>query len=199
MNSIICTAPEYSLKYDEKTNDLNDRTYQDLCKNYGKNSKIKCPCMNREYLITSSWTKTHFDSLKHRNWKTNQQNEYIKEFGHCVSSEQIIEKQNKEIKNYKKLTYNYNETIKTINKLNEDIKNENEDIKRELKKINEENIEMVNEIKKYKENEIQFSKDILSYEKDIITLSKEKDLLNFKLNKNTIKFKTQKNPKPFRT
>ena len=25
MNSLICTAPEYSLKYDEKTNDLSDR------------------------------------------------------------------------------------------------------------------------------------------------------------------------------
>ena len=192
MNSLICTAPEYSLKYDEKTNDLSDRTYQELCKNYGKNSKIKCPCMNREYLITSAWVKAHFESQKHRNWKTMQQNEYIKEFGHCVSSEQIIDKQNKEIKNYKKLTHNYNETIKKINRLNEEIKSENQ-------KISEENKKLLDEIKKYKENEIQLSKDILNYEKDIITLSKEKDLLNFKLNKNTIKFKAHKNPKPFRT
>ena len=75
---IVTVAPEYTLKFDEKEDELRDRTYQELIRDFGKNAKIRCPCQNREYIITSQWCKTHCISQKHQNWKTLQQKEHIK-------------------------------------------------------------------------------------------------------------------------
>mgnify|MGYP003677618978 CR=1 FL=1 len=95
---IVPVAPEYTLKFDEKENELRDRTYQELIRDFGKNTKIKCHCMEREYDITSQFCKTHLNCQKHIIWKTTQQKDHIKKHGHCTSAEQIVDLQSKEIK-----------------------------------------------------------------------------------------------------
>ena len=49
-------------------------------------------------LFTPQWCKSHFNSQKHQNWKTLQQKEHIKKHGHCISAEQIVDQQSKEIR-----------------------------------------------------------------------------------------------------
>ena len=100
---IINVAPEYTLKYDGKGDELRDRTYSELINEYGRNTMIKCLCMNREYPITSQWVKTHLSCQKHNHWKTEQQNQHIKTHGHCVSAEAIVDQQAKELRQYKKM------------------------------------------------------------------------------------------------
>ena len=91
---------EYNLKYDEKTEGLRDKTYSELVKEHGQGN-IKCACMNRVYQISSQFVRSHFDTQKHKNWVVQSQKEYIKNFGHCCSQQDIINSQNKELRELK--------------------------------------------------------------------------------------------------
>jgi hypothetical protein len=91
---------EYNLKYDEKTEGLRDKTYSELVKEHGQ-GEIKCACMNRVYQISSQFVRSHFDTQKHKNWVVQSQKEYIKNFGHCCSQQDIINSQNKELREVK--------------------------------------------------------------------------------------------------
>lgn len=96
----MITVHEYSLKYDEKTEGLRDKTYSELVKEHGQGN-IKCACMNRVYQISSQFVRSHFDTQKHKNWVAKSQKEYIKNFGHCCSQQDIINSQNKELRELK--------------------------------------------------------------------------------------------------
>ncbi len=96
----MITVHEYTLKYDEKTEGLRDKTYSELVKEHGQGN-IKCACMNRVYQISSQFVKSHFDTQKHKIWVAQTQKEYIKNFGHCCSQQDIINSQNKELREVK--------------------------------------------------------------------------------------------------
>jgi len=127
---IIETASEYSLKYDEKTQGLRDKTYSELIKDHG--SKIRCPCMNRIYPVTSQAIKSHFNCQKHENWVTKSQKEHIEDYGHCCSPQDIVNIQSKELRNLKRFIHDLttkNETVTYENtKLAELIKSLQEEI-----------------------------------------------------------------------
>ncbi len=97
--TIIETASEYTLKYDEKTEGLRDKTLSELIKEYGP--KIRCPCMNREYQVNSQFIKNHFGCQKHKNWVIKSQKEHIENYGHCCSPQDIINSQSKDLRNLK--------------------------------------------------------------------------------------------------
>ena len=96
----IIGIAEYTLIYDEKTQGLRDKTYSEIVKEYGQ-CDIKCDCMNRTYHITSHFVKNHFDTHKHKAWVCQKQDEYIKNVGHCCAPQDIINFQNKELRNIK--------------------------------------------------------------------------------------------------
>jgi len=98
--SMIVKVNLYTLKYDEKNEGLRDKTYSELIKEHG-HGKIKCSCMNRVYDISSQFVKSHFETQKHKNWLAESQKEYIKNFGHCCSQQDIINLLNKELRELK--------------------------------------------------------------------------------------------------
>lgn len=98
--SMIVKVNLYTLKYDEKTEGLRDKTYSELIKEHG-HGKIKCSCMNRVYDISSQFVKSHFETQKHKKWLAESQKEYIKNFGHCCSQQDIINLLNKELRELK--------------------------------------------------------------------------------------------------
>ena len=144
--SIIETASEYSLKYDEKTEGLRDRTYSELIKDYGPN--IICPCMNRKYQISSQFVKSHFNSQKHKNWVIKSQKEHIEIYGHCCSPQDIVNIQSKELRNLK---CNVN-----------DLTNKNKTLTYENTKLGEQIISLQDEIEGLKNKITQYEDE---YEK----------------------------------
>jgi hypothetical protein len=119
---IIESAPEYTLKYDERSEGLRDKTYSELVLEHGRVC-IKCPCMNRIYPINSQSIKSHFESQKHKKWVQENQKDYIKMFGHCCSPQDIVNLQNKELRSLKcninDLTNQKNELLAIIKNLEE--------------------------------------------------------------------------------
>ncbi len=119
---IIESAPEYTLKYDERSEGLRDKTYSELLLEHGRTS-IKCSCMNRIYQINSQSIKSHFESQKHKKWVQENQKDYIKMFGHCCSPQDIVNLQNKELRSLKcninDLTNQKNELLIIIKNLEE--------------------------------------------------------------------------------
>ena len=116
---IVECAPCYELKYDENIDSLRDLTFSELKTVFGKNNKIKCNCWsdrNREYKVESAFIATHIKSQKHINWREEQSKKHKKSYGHCISSEKIIETQRKELRDYKKLHAN---SIQLINNKDE--------------------------------------------------------------------------------
>jgi hypothetical protein len=98
--SMIVKIHLYTLKYDEKNEGLRDKTYSELIKEHG-HGKIKCSCMNRIYDISSQFVKSHFESQKHKKWLAESQKDYITQFGHCCSQQDIINLLNKELRELK--------------------------------------------------------------------------------------------------
>ena len=98
--SMIVKVNLYTLKYDEKTEGLRDKTYSELLKEHG-HGKIKCSCMNRVYDISSQFVKSHFETQKHKKWLADSQKDYIAHFGHCCSQQDIINLLNKELRELK--------------------------------------------------------------------------------------------------
>ena len=141
--SIIETASEYSLKYDEKTEGLRDRTYSELIKDYGPS--IICPCMNRPYQISSQFVKSHFNCQKHKNWVIKSQKEHIETYGHCCSPQDIVNIQSKELRNLKRFIHDLttkNTTLTYENtkleELNKSLQNELEALKNKITQLEEE-------------------------------------------------------------
>jgi DNA repair protein RadC len=96
----IVKLPDYILKYDEKTEGLRDKTYSELITEHGQ-GHIKCSCMNRVYQISSQFVKSHFETQKHKKWVAQSQKDYINNFGHCCSQQDIINLLNKELREVK--------------------------------------------------------------------------------------------------
>lgn len=109
---IVETASEYSLKYDETTEGLRDKTVIELVKEYGP--KIRCPCLNRTYLVNSQSIKNHFNSQKHKNWVIKSQKEHIEIYGHCCCPQDIVNIQNKELRNLKCIIHDLTNKNKTL-------------------------------------------------------------------------------------
>ena len=140
---IVETAGEYSLKYDEKSEGLRDRTFSELVKDYGPN--IICPCMNRTYQITSQFVKSHFNSQKHKNWVIKSQKEHIETYGHCCCPQDIVNIQSKELRNLKRFIHDLttkNTTLTYENtkleELNKSLQNELEALKNKITQLEEE-------------------------------------------------------------
>ena len=121
--SIVTPPPEYSLKYDEKAEGLRDKTYIELNKEYNT-KQIKCPCTEKIYTISSQWAKSHFSTQKHSLWRKEHQEEHIKIYGHCSSSEHIIDVLTKDLRSLKcNVSYLTNDKKKLLCEI-ERLKNE---------------------------------------------------------------------------
>ena len=127
---IIETASEYSLKYDEKTEGLRDRTYSELIKDYGPS--IICPCMNRPYQISSQFVKSHFNCQKHKNWVIKSQKEHIENYGHCCSPQDIVNSQNKELRNLKRFIHDLTTKNNTLTQENIKLEEQNKTFQDEI-------------------------------------------------------------------
>jgi len=141
--TIVETASEYTLKYDETTDGLRDKTVPELVKEYG--SKIRCPCMDRVYQVNSQIIKNHFGCQKHKNWVIKNQKEHIENYGHCCAPQDIVNIQSKELRNLKRFIHdltNKNNTLVQENaKLEEHNKSFQEEIevlKRKITQLEEE-------------------------------------------------------------
>lgn len=207
---IVKVSPEYTLKYDSNLDELRDRTYQELVLEYGKNEVIRCNCMQREYPITSSWVKSHFNSQKHAHWKTVRQKEHIKQHGHCVSPEQIVDELSKQLRDYKKIYSEIkHQTEKKDEKLNilsnklEELSKENSELQSQLleKQLDISDDDIFLECNTSDNERLESENHILKeelekYQKDVIKLTKERDNLKnelFKMRnaKKSIKLITQ--------
>jgi len=198
-SQIIECAPCYELKYDETLDKLRDQTFSELKIAYGKNNKIKCNCWTdrgREYKVDSAFVASHMKSQKHMNWREEQQKEHKRKYGHCISSEKIIETLRKELREYKKLhvnsveiNNNKGEKLELMSKKLDEVSDENDIFKDELeeyqgesKVIKKENDDLKDELENTRiENEVLKS-DLEEYKKDIISLTKENDQFQFRLN-----------------
>ena len=116
--SLTVRSEPYKLKYNEKTNQLRDLTWEELKITYGKGSKIECPCMNREYNVAQSFIAQHMKCQKHRNWLENEQRTYNKEYGHCGNSEDIINTLYKQLRENKIMYHNLNKSKKEYDEKN---------------------------------------------------------------------------------
>ena len=202
---LITVAPEYTLKYDSKCDELRDRTHQELVNEYGKNSNITCPCMKRTYVITPQWVKSHCASQKHNYWRTEQQKQHIKTHGHCVSPEQIVDQQAKELRQYKKL---YSEAISNLEKKDaklsllsqkfQEIEDENQILQKQIdeyKEIDKNNSDEFFDCNTFVDEKLEQENSLLqqeleNYQEDIIKITRERDSLKqelFKLNQKSIK------------
>ena len=141
--SIVETASEYTLKYDEVTEGLRDKTVPELVKEYG--SKIRCPCMDRTYQVNSQSIKNHFGCQKHKNWVMKSQKEHIEIYGHCCSPQDIVNSQNKELRNLK---CNVN-----------DLTNKNKTLAQENMKLEETNKTLQDEIEQLKNKITQYEEE----------------------------------------
>ena len=134
--SMIVKINLYTLKYDEKNEGLRDKTYSELIKEHG-HGKIKCSCMNRIYDISSQFVKSHFESQKHKKWLAESQKDYITQFGHCCSQQDIINLLNKELRELKcnithltnknKALAQENSKLEAVNRRLKDLSSEGED------------------------------------------------------------------------
>ena len=110
--TIVETACEYSLKYDENTEGLRDKTVPELVKEHGQ--KFRCPCMDRIYPVNSQSVKNHFGCQKHKNWVIKSQKEHIEMYGHCCAPQDIVNIQSKELRNLKCIIHNLTNKNNTL-------------------------------------------------------------------------------------
>jgi hypothetical protein len=91
MTSIIPAAAEYKVVYDGQINQVRDLTWEELKKTHGRGSKITCQCLKREYVVGPNFISQHMQTQKHLGWLEKEQDAYVKEYGHCVSSEEKVD------------------------------------------------------------------------------------------------------------
>lgn len=208
-SQLIECAMCYELKYDETLDKLRDQTFAELKTTYGKNNKIKCNCWGdreREYKVDSAFVASHMKSQKHINWREEQQKEHKQNYGHCISSEKIIETLRKELRDYKKL---YTKSVEVINNKDEklaliakkldEITDENDIYKIELEEYQDESINIKKDIDKlkYKLDNIEIENETLKgeieeYQKDVISLTKEKEKYKSELESQKLQVKGSK-------
>lgn len=198
-SQIIECAPCYELKYDETLDKLRDQTFIELKILYGKNTKIKCNCWTdrcREYKIDSGFIAGHMKSQKHVNWREEQQKEHKQKYGHCISSEKIIETLRKENREYKKqhansieIINNKEEKLSLMSKKLDEVSEENDILKYELEEyqeqpeaIKKENIDLKSQLENRTLEYEAFKLELEEYQKDIISLTKERERLQHQLN-----------------
>ena len=159
---IIESAPYYALKYDEILDTLRDQTFSELKAMFGKNNKIKCNCWgdrNREYKVDTPFIATHIKSQKHINWREEQIKEHKKNYGHCISSEKIIEIQRKELREYKKM---HADSVQVIT-------NKNEKLELMSKKLDEVSLEkesLLNKFEEYREELNKYKEELEKFKKE---------------------------------
>jgi len=145
--SIVETASEYTLKYDETTDGLRDKTVPELVKENG--SQIRCPCMDRIYQVNTQIIKNHFGCQKHRNWVIKSQKEHIEMYGHCCSPQDIVNSQSKELRNLK--CY-----VNDLTNKNKALAQENIKLEETSKTFQEESKLLKNKIKQLEEEQEKF-------------------------------------------
>jgi hypothetical protein len=145
--TIVETASEYTLKYDEKTEGLRDKTYLEIVKEYG--SKIRCPCMDRTYLVNSQIIKNHFNCQKHKNWVIKSQKEYIEMYGHCCTPQDIVNMQNKELRNLKCFIHDLTNKNKTLIQKNTDLEELNKSYHEKIELLKSKIIQLEEEQEKF--------------------------------------------------
>ena len=194
---LIECAPCYELKYDETLDSLRDQTFLELKILYGKNNKVQCNCWTekkRDYRIDQSFI-AHMKSQKHTNWREEQLKEHKQSYGHCISSEKIIETLRKELREYKKerassveIINKKDEKLHMLSKKLDEVTDENELLKIDLEEFEEEpknekeSANFTAEFDDLKmENEL-LKTELEEYQKDIITITRAKDKLQHEIN-----------------
>jgi hypothetical protein len=147
--TIVETACEYSLKYDESTEGLRDKTVPELVKEYGP--KIRCPCMDRTYLVNSQIIKNHFGCQKHKNWVIKSQKEHIENYGHCCAPQDIVNIQSKELRNLKCIIHDLTNKNKTLTQENAKLEETNKTFQEEIELLKKKIIQLEEEQEKYVE------------------------------------------------
>jgi chromosome segregation ATPase len=146
--TIVETASEYTLKYDEKTEGLRDKTFSELVKENG--SQIRCPCMDRVYQVNSQSIKNHFNSQKHKNWVIKSQKEHIEMYGHCCSPQDIVNSQSKQLRNLKRFIHDLTNKNKTLVEENANLEETNKTFQEEIEVLK-------NKIKQYEDEYEKFA------------------------------------------
>jgi hypothetical protein len=128
--TIVETASEYTLKYDENTEGLRDKTVPELVKEHGQ--KFRCPCMDRIYPVNSQSVKNHFGCQKHKNWVIKSQKEHIEMYGHCCSPQDIVNIQSKELRNLKRFIHDLTNKNNTLAQENAKLEETNKTLQDKL-------------------------------------------------------------------
>jgi hypothetical protein len=145
--TIVETASEYTLKYDETTDGLRDKTVPELVKEYG--SKIRCPCMDRTYLVNSQIIKNHFGCQKHKNWVIKNQKEHIENYGHCCSPQDIVNIQSKELRSLKRFIHDLTNKNKTLVQENAKLEETNKSFQQEIELLKKKITQLEEEQEKF--------------------------------------------------
>ena len=145
--SIVETASEYTLKYDEVTEGLRDKTVPELVKEYG--SKIRCPCMDRTYQVNSQSIKNHFGCQKHKNWVMKSQKEHIEIYGHCCSPQDIVNSQSKDLRNLKCMICDLTNKNKTLAQEKMNLEELNKSFQDEIEALKKKIIQYEDEYEKF--------------------------------------------------
>jgi hypothetical protein len=114
MTSIVLTAAEYKPIYDGQNNQLRDLTLEELKRVYGKGCKITCPCLKRDYIVGPNFISQHTQTQKHQGWLKKEQDDHIKEYGHCVSSEEKVDMLYKKHRDQKVMYHNLSNAKKVL-------------------------------------------------------------------------------------
>ena len=146
--SIVETASEYTLKYDETTDGLRDKTVPELVKENG--SQIRCPCMDRIYQVNSQIVKNHFGCQKHKNWVLKSQKEHIEMYGHCCAPQDIVNIQSKELRSLKRFIHDLTNKNKTLVEKNVKLEETNKTFQEEIEQLK-------NKIKQYEDEYEKFA------------------------------------------
>ena len=145
--AIVETACEYSLKYDETTEGLRDKTVPELVKEYGP--KFRCPCMDRTYLVNSQIIKNHFGCQKHKNWVIKSQKEHIENYGHCCSPQDIVNSQSKDLRNLKCMICDLTNKNKTLAQEKMNLEELNKSFQDEIEALKKKIIQYEDEYEKF--------------------------------------------------
>jgi len=145
-------------------------------------------------------------SQKHTNWREEQQKEHKQNYGHCISSEKIIETLRKEIRDYKKthagsveIINKKDEKLTLLSKKLDDMSVENDLLKAELEETQEEEPENEKENANFTadfydlkmENEV-LKTELEEYQKDLIAAHKARDKLQQEINSRKLVINSKK-------
>jgi len=195
-NQIVECGPCYELKYDETADCLRDQTFAELKVSYGKGSKLQCGCWghNRGYRADQSFI-AHMKSHKHTNWREEQQKDHKQKYGHCISTEKIVETLRKELREYKKSHANSaeiiskkDEKLSLLSKKLDDMTVENDLLRAEIEESQKDpedekdNADFTAEFYDLKMTNEILQGELEEYQNDLIAMTKAKDKLQHEVN-----------------